>query len=203
MTYSSSTDGPLAVSSSHDEWEEAGRTLFLNKRYAHAVQCFQKARLTREEDIAKAYLLREQAHTAASSDQPEHFTDAATAFMKCASQTTAERRLYLRIAAECYEECGDVSEAANQYIQAEEFDRAALLCLNNGIWARAMQVVREKKDGMKEDVVNHIIHECRMHYLDNEELLYVFRFPFLIIFHTTHLPLIAKPGSCSLRMTRP
>ena len=176
MTYSSSTDGPLAVSSSHDEWEEAGRTLFMNKRYAHAVRCFQKARLTREEDIAKAYLLREQAHTAASSDQPEgiSFTDAAKAFMKCTSQTTAERHVYLRIAAECYQECSKVSEAAELYIEVEEFDRAALLYLSKEMWVRAIQVVRENKDRMQETVISRIIHQCRMHYLANQELSYVF-----------------------------
>jgi hypothetical protein len=38
----------LAVSSTPQEWEKTGRTLFTNKRYIQAMHCFERAGLDRE-----------------------------------------------------------------------------------------------------------------------------------------------------------
>jgi hypothetical protein len=197
MTYTSSPDGPsLAVPSSPDEWEEAGRKLFQNKRYAHAVQSFQRASLTREAAIANAYLLREQAH-AMPPAQPDSitlrsksFVNAAKAFVECALPTTAESRTYYRIAAECYWEGREVSKAAVEkaaekaaelYIKAEEIDCAACLYLDAGMHAQAIKITREKKRKMQVNVVNHIVHECRLHYYNKQEFSYVFQFQLLMV----------------------
>lgn len=161
----------LAVSSSREEWEKTGRSLFKQKRYAHAAQCLQRASMTHEAAVASAYLLREQAHAVSDSIvlRSEAFGDAAAAFNKCALLTTVESRAYYRIAAECFQECGKFSEAARLYIKMEDSDSAAQAYLKAEMFDQAIQVVRENQDKMQGNVVSGIVHASYLHYWRRQE----------------------------------
>jgi hypothetical protein len=194
MTCIPGTDDPgsLAVSSSVEEWEKTGRSLFKQKLYAHAVQCFQRASLHHEVIVAKAYLLRERAH-AVLSGQPDDVTlrskafgDAAKEFIKCASPTTAESRAYHRIAAECFQEGNNILEAARLYVKAEDFDRAAQLYRDAGMFGEAMQIVRENRGKMQSKVVHSIVQDCRLNHFKKQEFPYVSIPTFEFLLLTSH-----------------
>ena len=170
--------GPLGVSSSAEEWEQAGLSLFKQKRYAHAMQCFQKARMHHEAGVANAYLLREEAQTVPSGEDgnsvqyKQAFTTAAEAFIESALSAPTEKTTYYRIAAECFKECSKFPQAARYYIDAGEFDTGAELYCDNGMLSHAVKVVRQYEDKMKRGVVSRIEKENRIYYL-NRDLKYV------------------------------
>jgi hypothetical protein len=178
ITTSSSELPPLAVSSSRDEWEMSARSLFNKKRYAHAMQCFKRASLDREAAVADAYLLREQARDVpagqpdSTSMRSKAFMIAAEAFVKCASSASVavDRGAYYRTAAGCYKECNKPSEAAQHYLNAEEFDSATEVLCDARKFDEAMQVVRSHRDKMQKIVVDHIVTECACYYFRTEQL---------------------------------
>ena len=103
----------FGISSSPEEWEKFARSLFEKKRYAHAMECFQKASLHREAGVANAYYLRKKAGTTPSGQgsnlrRKRAFVIAADAFVDCAFSAAldSEKPFYYRSAAQCFEQCG-------------------------------------------------------------------------------------------------
>lgn len=168
----------LGVSSTPEEWETSARYYFQKKRYAHAIQCFQRASLHREAEVANAYLLREQARATPSDPQDgsltyrNAFTEAAEAFIKCAASATLEQQAYYRAAAECFEQNGSLPEAARAYVSAEEFDIAAQLYRDRGMFGHAAQVIRDYEGRMRGDVVDKIRLACRLYYFNKQDITY-------------------------------
>jgi tetratricopeptide (TPR) repeat protein len=169
----------LAVQSSQEEWERTGRLLFNQKRYAHAMQCFKRASLQKEAAVANAYLLREDAQAMPSGEHGDEFprtqafTDAAEAFIKSAASATLQQITYYRIAAECFQECAKLSQAARSYIDAREFDHGAQIYLDAGMHSHAIRVIHEHKRDMRHDIVDQILFKCRLYYFQKLELMYV------------------------------
>jgi tetratricopeptide (TPR) repeat protein len=155
-----------------------GRSLFKKKRYAHAIQCFEKASLQKEAAVAKAYLLREEAQAMPSCEhdnvlRTRAFTKAAEAFIKSAASASVERTTYYRIAAECFRECAELIKAAQLYIDAEEFGIGAQLYLDSEMHSHAIRVIRKHERKMRRGIVDQILFRCRLYYFQKFELEYV------------------------------
>lgn len=173
VTTTSDTELPrLAVGSSLDEWESSGRSLFSKKRYAHAMQCFQRASLSREEAVAEAYLLRDQARAVPPGQhdngnmRSKAFIDAAEAFVRCALSASVGKRAYYRTAAACFKESDKLSEATQNYLNAEDFDSAAKVFCDAQKFDDAVHVVKDHRDTMQSNVVLQIVSVCARHYFE-------------------------------------
>ncbi|KAF9230051.1 P-loop containing nucleoside triphosphate hydrolase protein, partial [Melanogaster broomeanus] len=110
----------LAVSSTPEEWEDFGRSLFQHKRYTQAIHCFERASLPHEVKVSGAYYLRELARDsvgiASPVKQQDAFRTAAKAFIDCGANPyhqTRERLQYYHNAADCYIRAGDDSLATD------------------------------------------------------------------------------------------
>jgi len=170
----------LAVSSTPQEWEETGRTLFTNKRYSQAMHCFERAGLDREAAVAHAYFLRENARAAARHDSSKQgviryqkdFCAAAEAFLKCAQSAinSKESVTFLRNAAECLERADEDFRAAEVYRQAQEFTKAAKLYRKTAKFDEAIAVVTENRSQVAEEVAENIIDVARLFYFKSGEL---------------------------------
>jgi hypothetical protein len=114
----------LAVSSTPEEWESFGHSLFSHKRYSQAMHCFERAGLRRELKVCEAYQLREIARSGAGvaslNDQKRRFIVAADAFTDCGAAATGTQMLqYYRNSADCYVQGGNDLKAAEAYLMAE------------------------------------------------------------------------------------
>jgi hypothetical protein len=179
LTRTPGTSGPsLGVRSSQEEWEKTARSLFKNKRYAHAKQCFERASLQKEAAVANAYLLREEAQAMPSDEHHDAlrtraFTEVAEAFIKSATSASMERMTYYRIAAECFRECAKLPEAARYYIDAKEFDIGAQMYLDSEMHSHAIRIIRRHERKMRHSIVDQILFRCRLYYFQKFELEYV------------------------------
>jgi tetratricopeptide (TPR) repeat protein len=174
------TSGPpsLAIQSSQEEWEKTARSLFKKKRYAHAMQCFERASLQNEAAVSNAYLLREEARALPSGEhhddlRTQAFTRAAEAFIKSAPSASVERSTYYRIAAECFRECVRLPDAARSYVDAGEFDIGAQLYLDSEMHSHAIRIIHRHEREMRHSIVDQILFRCRLYYFQKSELEYV------------------------------
>jgi tetratricopeptide (TPR) repeat protein len=166
----------LVVLSSEREWEKTGRSLFKQKRYAHAVQCFQRASLDYEAKVATAYLRREEAQEVPHSrvvQRNQAFTDAAKTFIESARSSTSEKATYYRIAAECFKECANLPKAAQYYVYAGEYGIGAQLYRDAGMFSDAILVVQNYKHKVPRDIADQIEFASRLYFFLNLELKYV------------------------------
>ena len=174
------TDVPrLAVSSSPEEWEKSGKTLFQNKRYLQAMHCYERAGLNREATVSHTYYLREQARSTpthsskqSSSLREKAFVVAADAFLSCAvsATTVKEKKAYFRNAADCFEKALDDFEAAHVYAQAEEFTTAAKLYRKCAKFDEAVEIVTNHRPFIELEVAENIIEVARLFYFKSGEL---------------------------------
>ncbi|KAH9945568.1 hypothetical protein B0H21DRAFT_877321 [Amylocystis lapponica] len=176
-TYTPGMDVPrLAEKSSPEQWATTGHNLFENKRYFQAMHCYGRASLRREETIARAFWLREQARsfgTYAARDgmtQPKAFTDAAEAFWDLAEDASTEKQSYFRTSAKCYVSSGEYSKAAEAYYRACEFDLAAQQYRKIGMFDEAIAVVKLHRETMDEVVAKSIVDVSRLVYLRGRKL---------------------------------
>jgi hypothetical protein len=146
------------------------------------MECFQKASLHREAGVANAYYLRDQAQTTPSGQvnnlrHKRAFLIAAEAFVDCASSAAldSEKPFYYRSAAQCFEHSGKYHEAGRYYIIAEEFDTAAQLFCDKGIFDQATQVLKEYADKINKKVDKGIRTACGLHYFSRQDISYVFQ----------------------------
>jgi tetratricopeptide (TPR) repeat protein len=170
----------LAVSSTPQEWEKTGRTLFTNKRYIQAMHCFERAGLNREAGVAHAYFLREDARATARRDQSKQgvvqyqkaFRAAAEAFLNCAQLAinSKERGIFLRNAAECLERADEDFRAAEVYKQAQEFTKAAKLYRKTAKFDDAVAVITENRSQVVQEVAENIIGVAKLFYFKSGEL---------------------------------
>ena len=84
----------LVTTSSADAWGEEGRKLFRKKQYSQAAECFERAGLDRQKDMAMAYDFRQRAQQhpldRRSLDlRSGMFLEAAQAFHRLACSTSA------------------------------------------------------------------------------------------------------------------
>ena len=174
------TDVPrLAVSSSPEEWEKSGKTLFQNKRYLQAMHCFERAGLNREAVVSNTYYLRERARSTpthgskrSSSLREKAFAIAADAFLSCvvSAITVKEKKAYLRGAADCFENALDDFKAAHAYAQAEEFTTAAKLYRKCAKFDEAVKIVTNHRPFIELEVAENIIDVARLFYFKSGEL---------------------------------
>ncbi|KAF8807162.1 hypothetical protein BYT27DRAFT_7189247 [Phlegmacium glaucopus] len=174
------TDVPrLAVSSSPEEWEKSGKTLFQNKRYFQAMHCFERAGLNREVAVSRTYYLREQARLMPNHGSKQSlllrekaFATAADAFLSCvvSATTVKEKKAYLRSAAGCFENALDDFKAAQAYSQAEEFTVAAKLYRKCAKFDEAVAIVIGHRPFVELEVAENIIDVARLFYFKNGEL---------------------------------
>jgi hypothetical protein len=137
------------------------------------MQCFERASLQKEAAVANAYLLREDAQGEHGVPRTQAFTDAAEAFIKSAASATLQQTTYYRIAAECFQECRKLPQAARSYIDAREFDHGAQIYLDAKMHSHAIRVIHEHKRNMRHDIVDQILFKCRLYYFQKLELMYV------------------------------
>ncbi|KAF8895020.1 hypothetical protein CPB84DRAFT_1782432 [Gymnopilus junonius] len=174
------TDVPrLAVSSSPQEWEKSGRTLFQNKRYLQAMHCFERAGLNREVEVSHTYYLREQARSLpassfkqAVSSRRAAFIVAAEAFSKCSvvARSLKEKKVYLRNAGECFVHAEEDFKAADAYNQAEEYNTAVKLYRKCARFDEAVAIVTQNGQGVEAEVAENIIDIARLFYFKGGEL---------------------------------
>ena len=167
------------MSSTPQEWEETGRSLFTNKRYSQAMHCFERAGLDREVAVAHAYFLREDARATARHDlsklSQKAFCAAAEAFLKCAQSAinSKESATFLRNAGECLERADEDFRAAEVYKQAQEFTKAAKLYRKTAKFDEAVAVVTENRSQVAEEVAEYIIGVAKLFYFKSGELEWV------------------------------
>lgn len=174
------TDVPrLAVSSSPQEWEKSGRTLFQNKRYLQAMHCFERAGLNREVSVSRTYYLREQARATPTTGSRQAlklrqnaFTIAAEAFLQCAVAATSsrEKNVYFRNAGDCFEHADNDCEAAQAYVKAREFGLAVKLYRKCGMFDEAVDVVTTHREDIEADVAENLLDVARLFYFNRNEL---------------------------------
>jgi len=169
----------LAVSSSPQEWEKTGRTLFTNKRYIQAMHCFERAGLDREAAVAYAYFLREQARAIPHSGSKQivlqsqkAFCMAAEAFLGCSSSSAnaKERIVYSRNAGDCFERAEDDFRAAEAYHQAQEYTKAAKLYRKNANFDEAVEILTRYRSHVDAEVVENIFDVAKLFYFKAGEL---------------------------------
>jgi hypothetical protein len=169
----------LAVSSSPEEWEKSGRSLFQNKRYLQALHCFERAGRSREVAVSHTYCLREQARLipAVGSRKSQQtriaaFMAAAEAFMECttAAINAKEQRVYYRNAGDCFERAEDDYRAARAYAEAHEFTTAAKLFRKCAKFDEAVDVVKRFRQKIDDNVAQNIFGIAKLFYFRGGEL---------------------------------
>ncbi|KAG2064506.1 hypothetical protein BDR04DRAFT_1162468 [Suillus decipiens] len=144
------TDVPhLAVSSTPEEWASFGRSLFSHKCYSQAIHCFERANLHREVKVCEAYQLREAARSSVGvvslSNQKRAFNVAADAFTNCGASATGNQKLqYYRNSADCYVRVGDDLQAAEAYLNAQEFEQAVKRYRKAGRFDQILHVINDQ-----------------------------------------------------------
>ena len=169
----------LAVSSSPEEWEKSGRSLFQNKRYLQALHCFERAGLGREVAVSHTYYLRQQARLipAVESRKSQQtriaaFLVAAEAFLECATAAinAKDKRVYYRNAGDCFERAEDDYRAARAYVEAHEFTTAAKLFRVCAKFDEAVDIVKRFRQEIDDDVAQNIFDVARLFYFRGGEL---------------------------------
>ncbi|KAF9014907.1 hypothetical protein BDQ17DRAFT_1418043 [Cyathus striatus] len=174
------TDVPqLAASSTPEEWEKMGRTLFQNKRYLQAMHCFDRAGIPRKSFVAHTYYLREQARMmpdgGSRQDRITHqqaYIKAADAFLKCASEggNKKETIAYFRASGNCFERAQNDRRAAQAYYNAEDYSEAVQLYRKCGLFDEAVDIVMNHRGQVKLDVANGVIDVARLFYYQENNL---------------------------------
>jgi tetratricopeptide (TPR) repeat protein len=169
----------LAVSSSPEEWEKSGRSLFQNKRYLQALHCFERAGLSREVVVSRTYYLREQARLTPAGESRKNrqtrtaaFLVAAKAFLECAKAATnaTYKRVYYRNAGDCFERAEEKGQAACAYLEAQEYTTAAKLFRGCAKFDEAVDVVKRYRQEMDAEIAQNIFDVARLFYFRGGEL---------------------------------
>ena len=172
----------LAVSSSPEEWEKSGRTLFSNKRYLQAMHCFERAGLNREVAVSHTYYLRELARSTPITgsrsgvlSRQNAFLAAAEAFIECSgsAKSAKEKTAYLRSAGDCFEHGRDDYRAAQSYAQAGEYNTAVKLYRKCARFDEAVAIVTRNRQEIEKEVAENLIGVARLFYFKGGELEYV------------------------------
>ena len=167
------------MSSTPEEWAQTAHVLFSHRRYTQAAHSFDRAGLPREKDVACAYHLREQARMKPTIPRPadissrlKAYVAAAEAFIGSAKAAahTKERLAYYRIAAECFADVESHSAAAQTFLLASEYTRAAQHYRKAGLFDEAVAVIRAHREDIPAAVSDKIIHVAKIHYFTKDRL---------------------------------
>ncbi|GKA24657.1 UvrD-like helicase, ATP-binding domain, P-loop containing nucleoside triphosphate hydrolase [Tanacetum coccineum] len=181
----------MRVASSPEEWRERGKKLFYESNFVMATMCFERARDTMWEKLAKASGLR------ASADQmrgtnPEAFVgylrDAAGMFESIGKLESAalcycdlgeyERagKIYLHkcgkldAAAQCFNLAGCYSDAAEAYAKGNQFSSCLLVCKKGKLFDKGLEYIECWKEHSNvrskeiEDIEQEFLHTCALYY---------------------------------------
>ncbi|TFK22063.1 hypothetical protein FA15DRAFT_623047 [Coprinopsis marcescibilis] len=175
----------LAVSSSPEEWEKTGRTLFTNRRYLQAMHSFERAGLKREVKIAHTHYLREEARSIVPSSKEysvakrDAFVLAGESFLECASTARGkERRVYFHNAADSFKRAGELfdtpeifARAARAYEHAQEFNDALRLYYRKcERFDEAVNIVSTHRDKLEPSLVEGFVDVARLFYFKRRDL---------------------------------
>ncbi|CAE6411540.1 unnamed protein product [Rhizoctonia solani] len=171
------TEWIISLSSIEVHWVKTGWKLFDKGVYSQAAFCFRKADLLIEHDIATAYESRRQARLLRASPSVSRsmtcaaFTRAAEEFVGCAILSKGREQIscYLR-AAECHTQTEDWAAAAGAYYLANEFNMAARAFRRAGSIDEAVEIIKNHRDNMYENVTEEIIGVARLEYFRTNQL---------------------------------
>ena len=166
------------MTSTPEEWAATARTLFDHRRYLQASRCYERAGLPREEDVAYAYFLREQARATVKTKRTTDYTratafvTAAEAFLQSAAVAAVreETLAYYRNAAECFAEVDELRRAAEAYIRAEEFTLSSQYYRRAGLFDEVVQVVLRHRPRIPEASAAALIYVAKLHYLKESRI---------------------------------
>jgi hypothetical protein len=157
-----------------EDWEKRAKDFFSLKQYALAKDSFIRANNVRLAAVANAYVLRDIAqkipnHLGISKKRLAAFKWAAQAFLVCALDAleggSVKNKLYYQLAAQCFEEAGNVIQAAENYRIAENFTKALLLFRKSGKFDDAYDIITNQSDKVAPQVLETVKDVTRLFYL--------------------------------------
>lgn len=98
------------------------------------------------------------------------FGKAADSFLSCARDAGDNQNLYRRLAAECFEDGGDLSSASETYLDAQDYNRGAKLLCKLGRFDHAVEVMKFNERSMAGEVKRTIKREALLHYLGGKKM---------------------------------
>ena len=146
------------------------------------MRAYERAKMSREKDVACAYHLREVAKAKLLADvraREAAFISAAMAFLHSAGESADAEEIvaYHRIAADCYAAVGDQATAARYYLLAKEFTQSAMCYRKAGLFDDAVGVIQNNHDDVYKEpdsedanVADSIIDVAKLHYLKKNQL---------------------------------
>ena len=147
--------------------------MFHNGTYANAAVAFRRAHLEREAKICDAYVLQERAglaSTTASAARAQAFLKAAKAFADCARDSpikrTNERLTCYEAAGDCFKEARDPKKAADNYLLAELYDKAALAYKEGGRVDKMVEVLVRHENALESELCEELTTFARTHYFE-------------------------------------
>ncbi len=158
--------------------------LFSKGHYSEAMLGFKRAGLKYEYQVASAYTLRKQALSAPADpkaaglgavSQAALFVQAAESFMTVAHGAADydDKREYYRIAAGCFESSGNDRSAGFAFRAACQYTLAAQSFRKAGSFDEAVEVIKNNRDQVDEDIACRIIDVSRLHYIKEDNIEYV------------------------------
>ncbi|KAI0079050.1 hypothetical protein K474DRAFT_1770489 [Panus rudis PR-1116 ss-1] len=159
----------IHTTSSSEEWADTARALFDKGRFGQAMHCYERAHMQREQDIAYAYYLLDQAY---SCDRPQAYLRAARALLRSAGEAVTEDELkqYRLHAAECLVHAGKYHEAGDNYYRVGEYTLAAQSYRRAESFDHAVRVIQSHGEKVDNAVSESIIAICKLHYLKGDDL---------------------------------
>ncbi|KAF9818488.1 hypothetical protein IEO21_02726 [Rhodonia placenta] len=161
----------IAKASTRQQWEEMAAVFFQREEYELAMRAYERASLSREVTIARAYHLQTLANllpeNATGNARTCSFASAAKAFRKVADVATVqeERITYLKNAAKCFLQSGDNRNAAEAFYLIGDFERSAQLYRAVGDFDDAVRVVTSHRNRIDKTVADTIVSISQTVYL--------------------------------------
>lgn len=128
--------------------------------------------------VANAYVLQDKAqkmlkHLSTTKTRPAAFESAAQAFLACARDAlefgSVKYRSYYQLAAQCFEEAGNVIQAAENYRIAEDFTKASLLFRKSGKFDDTYDIIINHSDKVIPEVLESVKDVTRLFYLTKKK----------------------------------
>lgn len=169
----------FAAPSSKEDWEKRAKEFFNLKQYAHARDSFMKATNLRSAAVANAYSRQAIAQQMpkplghATNRRSAAFESAAQAFLVCARDALEGRsgsyKPYYRLAAQCFEEADNITQAAENYRIAEEFTKAVLLFRKLGKFDDVYDIITYHEDKVAPQALESVKDVTRLFYLTEKK----------------------------------
>ncbi|KAH9017010.1 hypothetical protein EDB85DRAFT_2203580 [Lactarius pseudohatsudake] len=161
------------ISTTAEEWSEAGKRLLHHEEFEEAAMAFSNAGDVYMHSVARACHLREVARDtpeSAPKRREDAFASAAGEFERCAGMSENEevgRSRYVA-AARCYAEIGRHTEVVKILEQVKMYTEAASYCFDNNLLKKAVSLIRSFK--IDQETTNRIKQAARLSYLEAKNL---------------------------------